>query len=142
MEENKNQEDKFFGKDVAAEEGKKQLGMFFGAEHSALGGVYTLSAEDGDTRDFVIVDVLEHNGKEYAFMMPLDLLESDTLDLGNISESMVVWVIEDKENIAALETEEEYTEVMNTFVKKILGSMSAQASDTINTAIADKLTEE
>ncbi|HLO11309.1 MAG TPA: DUF1292 domain-containing protein [Pseudoneobacillus sp.] len=129
-------------KQVDVENEVKQIGMFFGKEHRLLGGIYTLTAPDGEERDFVIVDTLEHDGKEYAFMMPLDQLEAENIDLGDLSESLVVWRISGETDLVALETDEEYSSIMTAFVEAVLGSMSAQASDAVNSAIANRVVED
>ncbi len=68
----------------------------------------TLEMEDGTEKDFVILDVLSHEGKEYMALAEVDSMEYDIMSFEADSENVNLSVIEDDEefNTVAAKFEE------------------------------------
>lgn len=62
---------------------------------SSESDIITLDMEDGTQKDFQVLDILEHDGKQYVALSELDSLEYDILGMIEVDGSYELTVIED-----------------------------------------------
>ncbi|HOZ01270.1 MAG TPA: DUF1292 domain-containing protein [Candidatus Syntrophosphaera sp.] len=55
----------------------------------------TLDMEDGTTKDFIVLEVLEHEGKQYIALAEPDTMEYDILSMTVSGDNVELGVIED-----------------------------------------------
>lgn len=83
--------------------------------------VFTLEDEDGNKTDFVVVDGLEHNGKNYFMLVKLEDYNSDSDEMEYI---VLKAVLDDEGNecYQEIEDEDEFNEVYEIFDERISDS--------------------
>lgn len=65
----------------------------------------TLDMEDGTQKDFIVLDVIEHEGKQYIALAEVDSMEYDIMSMAVVDDNVELSVIEDDdefETVAAL----------------------------------------
>lgn len=55
----------------------------------------TLDMEDGTQKDFIVLDILEHEGKQYIALAEIDSMEYDIMSMVIGEENVELSVIED-----------------------------------------------
>jgi len=71
-------------------------------EDDCNGNTITLDMEDGTTKDFVVIDVIEHEGKQYIALAEVDSMEYDILSMTTVGENVELGVIEDDAEFEAV----------------------------------------
>lgn len=71
----------------------------------------TLEMEDGSTKDFTVLNILEHNGQQYVALSEEGSVEYDILRFVEVDDSLELSIIEDDEeyNIVA----DKFDEIFN-----------------------------
>ena len=64
--------------------------------------VITLDMEDGTQKDFLVLDIIEHEGKQYIALAEVDSMEYDIMSMAVIDENVELSVIEDDEEFNAV----------------------------------------
>jgi uncharacterized protein YrzB (UPF0473 family) len=70
----------------------------------------TLDMEDGTQKDFMVLDILEHEGKQYIALAEVDSMEYDIMSMVVDGENVELSVIEDDDefNAVAARFEEQF----------------------------------
>ncbi|MBW6514563.1 MAG: DUF1292 domain-containing protein [Candidatus Syntrophosphaera sp.] len=64
--------------------------------------VITLDMEDGTQKDFLVLDIIEHEGKQYIALAEVDSMEYDIMSMAVIDENVELSVIEDDDEFNAI----------------------------------------
>ncbi len=86
-------------------EGDHQHDCECGDECDCESNVITLDMEDGTKKDFNVLNILEHNGKQYVALSELDSEEYDILrfeETGDEEDNIALSIIEDDEEYNAV----------------------------------------
>lgn len=75
----------------------------------------TLDMEDGTQKDFMVLDIVEHEGKKYVALAEVDSMEYDILSMTVKDENVELNIIEDDEefNLVATKFEELFAQDPN-----------------------------
>jgi hypothetical protein len=65
-------------------------------DHEDDGNIITLEMEDGTSKDFQVLDILEHKNKQYIALAEVDSFEYDIMNFTVNDEVMELHVIEDE----------------------------------------------
>lgn len=57
----------------------------------------TLEMEDGTTQDFMVLDIIEHDGNRYIALAEVDSMEYDIMGFKEVGENVELTVIEEDE---------------------------------------------
>lgn len=70
----------------------------------------TLDMEDGTQKDFIVLDIIEHEGKQYIALAEVDSQEYDIMAMNVVGENVELNVIEDDDefNLIAMKFEEHF----------------------------------
>ncbi|MCB5262956.1 MAG: DUF1292 domain-containing protein [Candidatus Cloacimonetes bacterium] len=74
-----------------------------------LSRVITLEMEDGSEKDFIALDILEHEGLSYIALSEVDSMEYDVLRFVEVDDAMELSIIED---------DKEYDRITDLFKEK------------------------
>ena len=66
------------------------------------GNTITIEMDDGSTKDFIVLDVLTHEGKQYIALAEVDSIEYDIMSWEEEGENVALSVIEDDDEFNAV----------------------------------------